>query len=772
MVKVKVEDTEEEVIPKVKTGKEKISKDKKKKGKTSVQDEKKKSKRDSKVSENEENEEATVTIDKKKTKKKPETSENGEKEEATDIKEKKKSKKEKTKAENSEETTDKTKDSVVKEKKKSKKEKTSLANGHSVTEDADTTVGVNGTTEQSEETKNGVEAPEKTEAEILGDFSNFRISDVTVEKLKKRNVNYLFPIQYKTFDHVYNGEDVIGQARTGTGKTLSFALPLVEILQKNKTPRIRNCPKVIAMVPTRELAKQVSDEFESISDGLNVACFYGGTPYEKQIRAIRSGIDVLVGTPGRIKDHIEKGNLDFKGVRHVVLDEVDRMLDMGFAEDVETIISSAYNNENGENPQTLLFSATLPSWVHDTARKYMNKDKLAKVSLVNSQENRTSTTVQHLAIRSSFWDRPSVIGDVLQVYSGKNGRAIIFNETKKEADNLSCSEHIKQDAHVLHGDIPQEKRETVLKSFRDGKFNVLLTTDVAARGLDIPEVDLVIQCNPPEDVDSYIHRSGRTGRAGKNGVCICFYKPEEEMKLANVEYRAKIKFKKVSGPTKEDIIRASVEDAVRSIEGVQSETLDYFRSSAKELIAERGAEDALAAALALISGSTKITSRSMLSSKEGFTTFYLKTSTEIQRNNYVYRALERCLPKDMVEKIRWLTLCKDRMGAVFDFPSECEPQVLNYWTDGKYDTLCKATELPELQEKERPFSPGARGGRGRGRGSFGGRGRDFSNYNNRSRGSFGGRGGFSGRGGFGGRGGFKRSGDFGEASPQNKKIRF
>uniref|UniRef100_K1RHB2 RNA helicase n=1 Tax=Magallana gigas TaxID=29159 RepID=K1RHB2_MAGGI len=627
MVKVKVEDTKEEPVPKVKT------------------DDKKKSKKDPKVTKSEEKEEATVTKEKKKSKKKPELAENGEKEngekeEATDIKEKKKSKKDKTKADKSEEMTDISEDSVVKEKKKSKKDKTSSVNGHSVTEEADTTENVNGTTKNPEETKNGADLSEKTEAEILGDFSNFRLSDVTVEKLKKRNVNYLFPIQYKTFDHVYNGEDVIGQARTGTGKT------------------------VIAMVPTRELAKQVSDEFESISDGLSVACFYGGTPYEKQIRAIRSGIDVLVGTPGRIKDHIEKGNLDFKGVRHVVLDEVDRMLDMGFAEDVETIISSAYNNGSGENPQTLLFSATLPSWVHDTARKYMNKDKLAKVSLVNSQENRTSTTVQHLAIRSSFWDRPSVIGDVLQVYSGKNGRAIIFNETKKEADNLSCSEYIKQDAHVLHGDIPQEKRETVLKSFREGKFNVLLTTDVAARGLDIPEVDLVIQCNPPEDVDSYIHRSGRTGRAGKNGVCICFYKPEEEMKLANVEYRAKIKFKKVSGPTKEDIISASVEDAVRSIEGVQSETLDYFRSSAKELIAERGAEDALAAALALISGSTKITSRSMLSSKEGFTTFYLKTNTEIQRNNYVYRALERCLPKDLVEKIRWLTLCKDRMASV------------------------------------------------------------------------------------------------------------
>ncbi|XP_048758389.2 nucleolar RNA helicase 2-like [Ostrea edulis] len=749
MVKVKIEDTVEEPVPKVKKGKEKISKEKTKKEK--------------KVSK---------AGDKKKQSEK-ELSENGHEELATEKEEKKKSKKDRKSTDRTEESSTKSKD----KKKKSKKDEKAAINGHSVNSDVKTEAvdsendgnTVNSGTNVTAPDKENVIKSEKTEEEILGDFSNFRISDSTVEKLKKRSINYLFPIQYKTFNHVYNGEDVIGQARTGTGKTLSFALPLVEVLQKNKTQRIPHCPKVIAMVPTRELAKQVSDVFESISDRLNVACFYGGTPYEKQMRAIRSGIDVLVGTPGRIKDHIEKGNLDFRGVRHVVLDEVDRMLDMGFADDVETIISSAYKTENGENPQTLLFSATLPSWVHETARKYMREDNLAKISLVNSQENRTSTTVQHLAIRSSFWDRPAVIGDVLQVYSGRNGRAIIFNETKREADDLSCSEYIKQDAHVLHGDIPQEKRETVLKGFRDGKFNVLLTTDVAARGLDIPEVDLVIQCNPPEDVDSYIHRAGRTGRAGKNGVCICFYKPEEEMKLGNVEYRAKIKFRRVAGPTKQDIIRASVDDAVRSIEGVASETLDYFRSSAQELITDRGAEDALAAALALISGSTKITSRSMLSSKEGFTTFYLRTNNEIQRNNYIYRALERCLPKDLVEKLRWLTLCKDRMGAVFDFPSDCEAQVLDYWTDGKYDTLCKATELPDLQERERPFSSGSRGGRGRGgggRGFGGGRGRGGGRgFSDRT---FGG----SNRGGFNGRGGFKRFADRSGDFPQNKRIRF
>ncbi|KAJ8318485.1 hypothetical protein KUTeg_003576 [Tegillarca granosa] len=521
-----------------------------------------------------------------------------------------------------------------KEKKKSKKLK-SDENGHenNTEETVAETPESNGTL--TEEQENGDPEIELTPEQKAGALKNFRISPSTVEKLKARGITYLFPIQAQTFDDIYNGEDVIGQARTGTGKTLSFALPLVEKLQEETKKKWGRMPKllyshyaivtyalllllslkVLVMAPTRELAKQVSDDFLSIGENISVYCIYGGTPYGPQENAIKSGLDVLVGTPGRILDHIQKGNLDLSKLKHVVLDEVDQMLDMGFADSVDEIIKSAYERDDGSKPQTLLFSATLPQWVYQTAKKYMKED-IKRINLVGSQETKAAKNVQHLAIKCGYFDRAATIGDVIQVYSGKHGRAIVFCQTKREADELAINPVIKQDAHVLHGDIPQEKREKVLQGFKNGKYKVLISTDVAARGLDIPEVDLVIQCNPPKDVDSYIHRSGRTGRAGRFGVCICFYKPQEDYDLAWVEKKAQLKFKKIGGPTPEDIIKASASDAARSLADVSDETLSHFKDSAETLIAERGATNALAAALAVISGTTKIVKRSLLSSKE------------------------------------------------------------------------------------------------------------------------------------------------------------
>ncbi|XP_013387133.1 nucleolar RNA helicase 2-like, partial [Lingula anatina] len=424
-------------------------------------------------------------------------------------------------------------------------------------------------TTEEEETPPSIDLPELTQEQQDGAFSKFRISNPMVEKLQGRSVTYLFPIQAQTFDHVYDGFDVIAQARTGTGKTLSFALPLVEKLQLEGTKgKHGRPPKVLVMAPTRELAKQVSEDFESITETLKVFCIYGGTAFAPQEQAIRKGLDILVGTPGRILDYVRKGTLDLAHLRHVVLDEVDRMLDMGFTESVEEILQAAYKTGgvadalagSPDTPQTLLFSATLPPWVHKTAQKYMKGD-VKHVDLIGNQDIRTATTVQHMAIKCGYQDRAATIGAVIQVYSGNHGRAMVFCQTKRDADELAVSSDIKVEAHVLHGDVPQEKREMVLKKFREGKYRCLVTTDVAARGLDIPEVDLVIQCSPPKDVESYIHRSGRTGRAGREGVCICFYKFQEERDLQWVEHKAGIKFKRIGGPTPNDIIKAAAKDA-------------------------------------------------------------------------------------------------------------------------------------------------------------------------------------------------------------------
>lgn len=396
-----------------------------------------------------------------------------------------------------------------------------------------------------------------------GAFSNFSISEETIKLLKGRGVTYLFPIQVKTFGPVYEGKDLIAQARTGTGKTFSFAIPLIERLQRNQeTIKKSRSPKVLVLAPTRELANQVAKDFKDITRKLNVACFYGGTSYQSQINQIRNGIDILVGTPGRIKDHLQSGRLDLSKLRHVVLDEVDQMLDLGFAEQVEDIIHESYKTDSEDNPQTLLFSATCPQWVYKVAKKYM-KSRYEQVDLVGKMTQKAATTVEHLAIQCHWSQRPAVIGDVLQVYSGSEGRAIIFCETKKNVTEMAMNPHIKQNAQCLHGDIAQSQREITLKGFREGSFKVLVATNVAARGLDIPEVDLVIQSSPPQDVESYIHRSGRTGRAGRTGICVCFYQPRERGQLRYVEQKAGITFKRVGVPSTMDLVKSKSMDAIR-----------------------------------------------------------------------------------------------------------------------------------------------------------------------------------------------------------------
>ncbi|XP_072334851.1 nucleolar RNA helicase 2-like isoform X2 [Scyliorhinus torazame] len=496
------------------------------------------------------------------------------------------------------------------------------------------------------------EIEELTPEQKAGAFSNFKISQETIELLKGRGVAYLFPVQAQTFNCIYDGGDCVAQARTGTGKTFSFAIPLVEKLQVESADWKRNRPpKVLVLTPTRELAIQVARDIQDITKKLAVSCFYGGTAYAGQMTSIRNGIDILVGTPGRIRDHLQNMKIDLSKLKHVVLDEVDQMLDMGFAEQVEDILKVAYKKDSKENPQTLLFSATCPAWVYQVAKKYM-KVKYKQVDLIGKRTQRAATTVEHLAIECHWTQRVAVIGDVIQVYSGRHGRTIIFCETKREVNELVTS--IKQDAQCLHGDIPQKQREITLKGFRDGTFEVLVATNVAARGLDIPEVDLVIQGCPPQDVDSYIHRSGRTGRAGRTGVCICFYQRKEADHLRFVEQQAGLTFKRVGVPTATDIVEASYKDAIRSMDSIPAAAIERFRSAAENLIEQRGASEALAAALAHISGARSIEQRSLLNSDA---------------------------------------------GVCFDIPEDSLEVLKGSWHDTRRWQLTVATKLPELEDQ-------------------------------------------------------------------------
>ena len=583
-----------------------------------------------------------------------------------------------------------------------------------------------------------------------GHFSNFSLSDDVIARLQKRGITHLFPVQVSTFRPVYKGKDVITQARTGSGKTLSFSLPIVSRLLKNYTgEQIRGrTPKVIVLAPTRELAVQIYDDFVSVSDDskLKIERFYGGQSYDPQETAIRRGIDILVGTPGRILDLCEKGKLILSKVNHVILDEADRMLEIGFKEHMDKIL--AYCTEDNK-PQMLLFSATMPSWVQDVASKYMNKPKT--INMVSNQENKTSVTVNHLAIRCMWQNRNDIIGDIVQQYSGRHGRAIVFTQTKVQANELSVSTSINMEAQVLHGDIPQTQRELRLQGFRDGKFQCLVATDVAARGLDIPEIDLVIQCEPPKDVDSYIHRSGRTGRAGRSGTCVCLYNARQMMALKEVERRAGIKFQRVTPPQPHQLVQAAVSDAQRCLDEIPSKVLPSFKKYAKEMLENRPAVDIVAAALSYISGLTEIKKRSLLSSMDGFTAYQMSNTFEVRSPYYFWNALESGLGATFRADVKFMKLTKDKMGCVIDVPSKYEEFIEDTWVDTNKVKLFKMTELPELED----YDPRRQFGNGNNNRNNG--------YNNRSNGQWNN----WGNRGYGG--GFKRKSDFGNSNGYGAK---
>lgn len=348
------------------------------------------------------------------------------------------------------------------------------------------------------------------------------------------------------------------------------------------------------MTPTRELALQVATELKKLmhkEHEYKVLTVYGGIPIENQTKELRYGVEFFVGTCGRVLDHIERGNINFEHLKSVILDEADQMLNMGFQEDIETIMNKV-DQEVKERPQFLLFSATIPDWLKGVARKYLNKD-YKTIDLVKNLKNKTANTVNHLALNCPFKNKIAVLADVLRCYGGLKGKSIVFAQTKVEANSIILSEKMRNNAEVLHGDIAQKQREVTLARFKEGKFNVLVATDVASRGLDIPNVDLVVQLEPPKEIEAYIHRSGRTARAGKDGISITFYSGREYSTIQEIEYQAGIKFKKISPPKNEDVIKVSAVDVIDNLKQVDKKILPFFNDAAEEFIKEVGAKEAL-----------------------------------------------------------------------------------------------------------------------------------------------------------------------------------
>ncbi|OUZ99493.1 Helicase [Macleaya cordata] len=552
-------------------------------------------------------------------------------------------------------------------------------------------------------------------------LSKFRISKPLKDKLESKGIMGLFPIQAMTFDTILDGFDLVGRARTGQGKTLAFVLPILESLTNGPAKGSRKtgygrAPSVLVLLPTRELASQVAADFDVYGGalGLNSCCLYGGAPYHPQEVSLKRGVDIVVGTPGRIKDHIERGNIDFSSLKFRVLDEADEMLRMGFVDDVELILGKV---KDVSKVQTLLFSATLPTWIKNIAARFFKPDKKT-ADLVGNEKMKASINVRHIVMPCSSSARSQVIPDIIRCYSS-GGRTIIFTETKGSASDLAG---LLPGARALHGDIQQATREVTLSGFRSGKFLTLVATNVAARGLDINDVQLIIQCEPPRDVEAYIHRSGRTGRAGNSGVAVMLYDPRKS-NISKIERESGVKFEHISAPQANDIANSVASEIAVAITKVSDSVIPAFQSAAEELMSSSGlsAVDLLAKALAKASGYTEIKSRSLLSSMENYVTVLLEAGKPIYSPSFVFGVLRRFLPENQVEAVKGLTLTADGKGAVFDVPSGDLDAYLAGQENAANVSIEVLKELPRLQEREQQQSRGRFGGGGGGGGRFGGR---------------------------------------------------
>jgi len=526
-----------------------------------------------------------------------------------------------------------------------------------------------------------------------------QMSESTKKVLSGRGITALFEIQAKAFRPAFEGRDVVGRAKTGCGKTLAFVLPLVErILSQGwaKEQTGRRTPLCISLAPTRELAKQILTDFEGVGGaaGLYTSCFYGGTPFGPQCEQARSGIDVLVCTPGRMLDHIRRGTIDLSRCRMLVLDEADEMLSMGFQEDVDAILNALPQDK----VQKLLFSATIPKWVNALVSKHLHEP--VQIDVAGEDVNATNLLIKHQCVSCPPQMRGDCIGDLCKIHAGCFGRTLVFTDTKKECDELATNEKLRTiGASVLHGDISQGMRETVMESFREGRVRCLVATDVAARGLDVPAVDLVVQTHPPTDLDKYVHRAGRTARGGREGTCVTFYSYNEEKVLRLLEHKKGIKLQRISPPQPVDVVAAAAGDAVKQLDHVHQDSVDAFADKARELIADRGADVALAAALAALTGhSRRLKGRSLLSAFEGYTAMRLDSEREFESESKGWWMLRNTLSQEIMGQIKGMSLCEGRRACIFDVPDDLVTIVLRapWW---KSLTVSVAKELPDLIKK-------------------------------------------------------------------------
>ncbi|HWL22740.1 MAG TPA: DEAD/DEAH box helicase [Ureibacillus sp.] len=419
----------------------------------------------------------------------------------------------------------------------------------------------------------------------MTNFSELNISESTLRSLKRMGFEEATPIQEGTIKFGLEGKDIIGQAQTGTGKTAAFGIPLIEKIDTNN-PNIQG----LIIAPTRELAIQVSEELYKIGydKRVKILSVYGGQDISRQIRALKNRPQIIVGTPGRIIDHINRHTLKLENVQTLILDEADEMLNMGFIDDINAILEKVPAER-----QTLLFSATMPPAIRKIATTFMKTPEEVKIK----SKEMTVENIDQYFVKSQEREKFDILTRLLNVHQPE--LAIIFGRTKRRVDELAQALTLRGYlAEGIHGDLSQAKRLSVLRQFKENKIDILVATDVAARGLDISGVTHVYNFDIPQDPESYVHRIGRTGRAGKSGLAITFVTPREMGYLRIVEETTKKRMTPLRPPTESEALAGQQQQAMESlVEIVQANDLGDYRILANQLLEEYDAVDLVAAAI-------------------------------------------------------------------------------------------------------------------------------------------------------------------------------
>ena len=430
------------------------------------------------------------------------------------------------------------------------------------------------------------------EAPVTPTFSDLGLSEPVLKALK--DIGYETPsaIQAATIPALLAGRDVVGLAQTGTGKTAAFALPILSRLDVSQ-----KTPQALVLAPTRELALQVCEAFEKYAAhvrGVHVLPVYGGQGYGVQLSALRRGVHVIVGTPGRIMDHLDKGTLDLTELKYLVLDEADEMLKMGFAEDVETILA-----DTPDDKQVALFSATMPAPIRRISKQYLHDPE--EITVKNKTTTSVNTTQRYLIV--SFQQKIDALTRILEVENFEG--MIIFVRTKNVTEELAEKLRARgYSAAAINGDVAQVQRERTVNQLKAGKLDILVATDVAARGLDVERISHVVNFDIPTDTESYVHRIGRTGRAGRSGDAISFVTPRERYLLGQIEKATRQPLTQMQLPSVDDVNvtrLARFDDAITEALG-QAERIERFRDIIGHYVKEHDVPEVdVAAALAVVS---------------------------------------------------------------------------------------------------------------------------------------------------------------------------